>query len=190
MSCAVTVVVKTVVPALSVMGTLATPLSSGRTPLSFMLAVPSAGAALSVFPVAGRHWSWNKQPCGYNDYYRGSGTNHPNGHIGNDIFAALGTPLVAAVSGTVVRAGYGGSVGGNRVTLKRGNWYFYYAHMNSVSVRAGQNVKAGDKVGTLGKTGSAQGTEPHVHFSIYAGDNYNAGVNPFPYAKRVDGQCR
>ena len=89
-----------------------------------------------------------------------------------------------------MRAGYGGSVGGNRVTIKRGNWDFYYAHMNSVSVRVGQSLKAGDRVGTLGKTGAAQGTEPHLHFSIYAGDNYNAGINPFPYAKKVDPQCR
>jgi murein DD-endopeptidase MepM/ murein hydrolase activator NlpD len=152
--------------------------------------VPSAGPALSVFPIVGKHWSWQHKGCNYNDYYHGTGVNHPNGHIGNDIFAPRGAPLVAVVSGTVVRAGWGGSVGGNRVTIRRGNWYFYYAHMTTVSVRAGQSVKAGQRIGTLGNTGSASGTEPHVHFSIYPGDNYSAGINPYPHLMKVDRQCK
>jgi murein DD-endopeptidase MepM/ murein hydrolase activator NlpD len=154
--------------------------------------VPSSGADISVFPVAGRHWSWHRQACGYNDYYHGRGVNHPNGHLGNDIFGALGTPIVAPVSGTVVRAGWGGSVGGNRVTIRRGSWYFYHAHLNAVArgIQAGAAVKAGQVIGYLGKTGSAQGTQPHLHFSIYPNDNYEAGVNPFPHLVKVDPQCR
>jgi len=162
----------------------------GNNPPQTGPSVPSSGQAISVFPVRGAHHSWHNKPCGYNDYYRGQGTNHPNGHIGNDIFGAIGTPLVAVVDGVVERAGYGGSVGGNRVTIRRGSWYFYYAHMSSVSVRQGQTVKAGTVIGTLGKSGSASGTSPHVHFSIYANDNYNAGINPFPYLQKVDPQCK
>jgi murein DD-endopeptidase MepM/ murein hydrolase activator NlpD len=62
--------------------------------------------------------------------------------------------------------------------------------MNSVSVHAGQSVRAGQVIGTLGKTGSASGTEPHLHFSIYPNDNYEGGVNPYSYAVRVDPRCR
>jgi murein DD-endopeptidase MepM/ murein hydrolase activator NlpD len=153
--------------------------------------VPSAGADISIFPVAGQHWSWNHKACGYNDYYRSSTSSHANGHIGNDIMAKMGTPIVAPVAGEVIRAGYSGEVGGNRVTIRRGNWSFYHAHLKAVArgIVAGKHVKAGDVIGYLGDSGSARGC-PHLHFSIYPGDNYQAGVNPYPHLKKVDPQCR
>src|SRR5687768_799065 len=66
--------------------------------------------ALERYPVAGPHnGGWDKEAttfsCGgrnNSDFYRGAGdANHRNGHLGNDIFGARGTPIVAAKSGVV-----------------------------------------------------------------------------------------
>jgi peptidoglycan LD-endopeptidase LytH len=45
----------------------------------------------------------------------------------------------------------------------------YYAHLHDQLVRAGTFVSTGDTLGTVGNTGNAQSTPPHLHFGIYAG---------------------
>jgi murein DD-endopeptidase MepM/ murein hydrolase activator NlpD len=52
----------------------------------------------------------------------------------------------------------------------------FMAHMNTISVHAGQQVKQGQKIGTLGSTGNSSG--PHVHFEIRLGtrDAYAQGT--------------
>jgi len=107
---------------------------------------------------------------------------HPNGHLGVDVFGPRGQPIVAPVSGEIVACGYT-RVGGNRVTIRRGDTYFYLCHLDSIpsNLRVGQQITAGTQIGTLGNTGSASGTAPHLHFSIYKDGNYNNTVNPFPY---------
>ena len=116
-------------------------------------------------------------------------------HYGNDIFAPKGAPIVAGRGGQIVKSGYT-SVGGNRVTIRDGcGWYYYYAHLNSIAGVSwvGNTVSAGTVIGTNGNTGSAVGTAPHLHFSIYPDGCYNCGVNPFPYLQASDhtscGEC-
>ncbi|MFH1807100.1 MAG: peptidoglycan DD-metalloendopeptidase family protein [Pseudomonadota bacterium] len=154
----------------------------------------ATGAQLETFPVAGGRYNigydgqWNNfdaNTARHNSDYSRSATNssHPNGHLGVDIFAPKGQPVVSPVSGTVENVG-NTTVGGNCVTIRRGNERFYMAHLDSLAnLRPGQTINAGDPVGTVGNTGSARGTAPHVHFSIYQGQGgYSSGsVNPFPY---------
>jgi len=154
------------------------------------------GAELETFPIAGGRYNigydgnWNNfdsNTATHNSDYSRSPTNasHPDGHLGVDIFAPKGQPVVAPVSGEIVHSGYT-SVGGNCVTIKRGDEYFYMAHLDSLeNLRAGQHVNAGDPIGTVGNTGSAQGTAPHVHFSIYRGDYSSGSINPFEYLMRA-----
>ncbi len=109
-------------------------------------------------------------------------------HYGNDIFAAKGTPLVAPVSGTVVTSGTN-TVGGLVVKIRDAcGWDYYHAHMNAIEpgIKVGMQISAGTKIGTVGNTGNASGTSPHLHFSIFPAGNYNAGVDPFPYLQAVD----
>jgi murein DD-endopeptidase MepM/ murein hydrolase activator NlpD len=90
-------------------------------------------------------------------------------HEGIDIFAARGTPVVAASDGVVT------SVGENRLGGKV-VWVWnpsrrvrlYYAHLQDQMVRTGTLVSAGDTLGTVGNTGNAKTTPPHLHFGIYA----------------------
>ena len=45
--------------------------------------------------------------------------------------------------------------------------FIRYSHLDSISVRPGENVSSGQEIGGLGNTGSAGRTKPHIHFSIY-----------------------
>jgi murein DD-endopeptidase MepM/ murein hydrolase activator NlpD len=89
-------------------------------------------------------------------------------HRGVDIFAARGTDAVAAVDGWVTRVD-STRRGGNVVWLTPvfGDLRLYYAHLDTQLVEAGQFVRRGDVIGTVGNTGNAATTPPHLHFGVY-----------------------
>ena len=101
-----------------------------------------------------------------------------SGHRAIDVGSWTGSPIKAADSGYVVIAGGGWNGGyGNHVVVDHGNGFTtLYAHLNSIYVRAGENVSRGEQIGTVGNTGNSTG--PHLHFEIrYQG----APQNPFGY---------
>jgi murein DD-endopeptidase MepM/ murein hydrolase activator NlpD len=102
-------------------------------------------------------------------------------HEGIDIFAKKGTPVVAVSDGVVVAVTNGGR-GGKTVWLRSADygWAEYYAHLNEQKVKRGQKVTKGQVIGTVGNTGNAKLTPPHLHFGIYT---TRGAVNPFPYVK-------
>ncbi|WP_163378930.1 peptidoglycan DD-metalloendopeptidase family protein [Cyclobacterium sp. SYSU L10401] len=88
-------------------------------------------------------------------------------HEGVDVFANRGTPVLAVSKGRVSRVG-NNRLGGKTVRISSGRYSFYYAHLDSQLVAAGTKVKPGDTLGTVGNTGNARTTAPHLHFGIYA----------------------
>ena len=89
-------------------------------------------------------------------------------HEGVDIFATKGTPVIAPTPGVVTRVGTG-KLGGNVIWMrdeKRGHSY-YFAHLDKQLVTPGTIVEKGDTLGTVGNTGNARRTPPHLHFGIY-----------------------
>ncbi len=97
-----------------------------------------------------------------------------HGRNGIDIAAPLNTSVIAAASGKVIIAKQGGWNGGygSYVVISHPNGtQTLYAHLNSVSVSAGQNISQGEKVGGMGTTGQSTGI--HVHFEV------RGGTNPF-----------
>lgn len=105
-----------------------------------------------------------------NDWHENSFWFEPWGesgvHKGIDIFKARGTAVVAASSGVVVYRGQL-DLGGNVVIILGPKWRMhYYAHMDSITVRNGDAVIAGDKIGTVGTSGNAAGKAPHLHYVI------------------------
>jgi murein DD-endopeptidase MepM/ murein hydrolase activator NlpD len=108
-------------------------------------------------------------------------------HHGNDIFAPLGTPVLAVADGELFLVGLN-AIGGNRLWLRddAGN-EFYYAHLSAYTPLAfdGSRVKAGDVIGFIGTTGDAVGTPPHLHFEIHPRGllwmGYDGVVNPYRY---------
>ncbi len=95
-----------------------------------------------------------------------------SGHNAIDIGMPVGTPVLAALSGTVAGTGNTDSVPGcysfgKWVAIKHANGLTTsYSHLSSISVSAGQTVTTGQVIGNSGMTGYATG--PHLHFSVYA----------------------
>ena len=85
-------------------------------------------------------------------------------HTGLDFAAPEGTPLYAIDDGVVIEAGWGGAYGNYTVIQNSDGTTAHYAHQASMGVSVGQQVSAGQQIGTLGNTGNSTG--PHLHFEI------------------------
>ena len=89
-------------------------------------------------------------------------------HKGVDISAPSGTPVHSTASGIVVHADATLSGYGRLVIVDHGGTYqTYYAHLSSVYVRVGQEIRRGDLVGAVGSTGRV--TAPHLHYEVRIG---------------------
>ncbi|MFN2312253.1 MAG: M23 family metallopeptidase [Spirochaetia bacterium] len=89
-------------------------------------------------------------------------------HEGLDVFAPRGTPVLSSVHGTVRNVGTRDR-GGLVVSIrdeKRG-LILYYAHLEKQLTQRGARVAPGDVIGTVGNSGNAITTPPHLHFGIY-----------------------
>jgi len=99
-------------------------------------------------------------------------------HQGVDIFAARGTPVRSTTRGVVLRVAERG-LGGRQVwVLGPGRQRHYYAHLDAWApgLQARDVVWPGTLLGTVGATGNARGTAPHLHYGIYDGD----ALDPLP----------
>ncbi|KTR60207.1 peptidase M23 [Exiguobacterium indicum] len=112
-------------------------------------------------------------------------TGKPELHTGIDLVNAKGTSIHAAAGGIVLRAGsatgYGNVVMVTHL-IDRQVYTTVYAHLDSISVSAGQTVMPGQTVGTLGSTGWSTG--PHLHFELHKGEwavGQPNAVDPAPY---------
>jgi hypothetical protein len=95
-------------------------------------------------------------------------------HTGDDYPCPVGTPVVAALDGTVFNDNPGQAYG-KTVQIDHGNGYqTLYGHLSEVSVSVGQTVKRGQIIGKSGDTGNVSG--PHLHFEVRRGKNNP--VNP------------
>lgn len=88
-------------------------------------------------------------------------------HNGIDFKAAVGDPIIAADSGSVIAVGDNGRVQyGKYVVVKHdNNLATLYAHLSRIVVSKGDYVKMGQIVGYAGNTGYVTG--PHLHFAVY-----------------------
>ncbi len=101
-------------------------------------------------------------------------------HSGTDLAAPEGTPVVAALSGTVELAGWLGGYGFTVVLAHANNLETRYAHLSEILVSPGQTVKQGTPIGLVGSTGLSTG--PHLHFELWQklGTEW-AALDPGPY---------
>jgi murein DD-endopeptidase MepM/ murein hydrolase activator NlpD len=107
-------------------------------------------------------------------------------HQGIDIPAKRGTPIEAAAAGTVVFAGRNKGYG-NMVMIEHADGRrTLYAHAQSLFVKVGDTVAAGESIAAVGSTGHSTG--PHLHFEVREA---NRAVNPlsalsneFAFARR------
>jgi murein DD-endopeptidase MepM/ murein hydrolase activator NlpD len=93
-------------------------------------------------------------------------THRPAFHSGLDFPGAFYTPIMATAPGVIsftgVRSGYG-----NTIEIDHGGGFkTRYAHLQAISVRVGQRVAIGQRVGAMGSTGRSTG--PHLHYEVWA----------------------
>jgi Peptidase family M23 len=121
------------------------------------------------FPIRGPH--------GYGEAIaRFGGARH---HQGQDVFAACGTPLVAARGGVVKFKQYH-SRAGNYLVIdgqKTGIDYAYMHLRSGALVDAGDRVRTGQPIGYVGRTGDA--TACHLHFEMWSAPGWYEGGKPF-----------
>lgn len=98
-------------------------------------------------------------------------------HGGNDLFATRGTPVLASVTGTI-RSVNGGRAGIGYYLDGDDGVTYYGAHMNDIRVANGSRVTRGEALGSVGTTGNALGTPPHLHFEVKPGGG--ASIDPYP----------
>lgn len=97
-------------------------------------------------------------------------------HTGLDYPLATGDPISAAGRGTVSFAGYNfGGYGNLVVVTHRLGFESWYAHLSSFSVKRGQTVAGGTRIGRAGSTGRSTG--PHLHFEVR---RYGTPIDPSP----------
>jgi len=114
----------------------------------------------------------------YDDFGDSRSYGYKRKHLGNDLIGQVGTPIIAVEGGVVEALGwnrYGGwRIGIRSFDKKR---YYYYAHLRKnfpykKSLEVGSEVKAGDVIGYMGRTGYSDTenannlTTPHLHFGI------------------------
>lgn len=86
-------------------------------------------------------------------------------HAGIDIAAPIGTPVVAAASGEVIKAEWDSGGYGNLIELQHlDGSVTVYGHNDEILVNVGQQVKQGEQIAKMGSTGNSTGS--HSHFEI------------------------
>lgn len=108
---------------------------------------------------------------------------YPSGkkHTGIDFGISQGTPVGAAVSGTVAQVNDSGRKGYGRHVIVQGDngKWFVYGHLSQPKVSKGQHVDAGNLIGLSGNTGNSTG--PHLHFEARNSSRYGSDISPYPY---------
>ena len=114
----------------------------------------------------GHGYGWRKDPfTGLRDF-----------HPGIDIVANRGTAVFSPADGIITKTGRMGGYG-NVVFLSHGNGITTrYGHLDTLSVKVGDKLKRGDKIGLVGSTGRSTG--PHLHYEVLV---HNQKVNPLHY---------
>lgn len=85
-------------------------------------------------------------------------------HMGIDLVAPYGTPIMAARDGVVEFAGWKGGYGRLVILRHEHGYETYYGHESEYGVREGDHVTEGQMIGRVGYSGDATG--PHLHFEI------------------------
>jgi hypothetical protein len=144
---------------------------------------PAPPSGDTAFPIAGPH-----DYGGPDSRFGAPRSDHT--HQGQDVSAAEGTPLVVPRPGTITTVAYQAHGAGYYVVEADADGTHWYAFMHleagSTSVSEGEHVSPGQRLGSVGATGDAQG--PHLHFEEWIGPWQQGGhpVDPLPLLQSWD----
>ncbi len=136
-----------------------------------------------AFPIRGKH-SYGEGAARFGSGRAG------HSHEGQDVFAACGTPLVAARGGVVKFRQYHGAAGNYLVIDGDGTGQdMAYMHLRDPALPAkGDRVETGELIGYVGDTGDAHGC--HLHFELWSSPGWYTGgiaIDPLAALKSWDG---
>ncbi|MGC6359818.1 murein DD-endopeptidase MepM [Bisgaard Taxon 45] len=110
----------------------------------------------------------------FNPYRRHPVTGRIAPHKGVDFAMPVGTPVIAPADGIVEKVAYQANGAGRYIVVRHGREYqTVYMHLSRPLVRAGQNVKRGQRIALSGNTGRSTG--PHLHYEFHINGR---AVNP------------
>lgn len=142
---------------------------------------------LKVFSPIAKGYAYND----FDDFGVGRSYGYKRKHLGHDLMALVGTPVIAVESGVIEELGWN-RYGGWRIGIRSfdSKRYYYYAHLRknypyAKHLQKGMNVKAGDVIGYVGRTGYSNTentnniTESHLHFGLQLifDESQKEGVN-------------
>lgn len=103
-------------------------------------------------------------------------TGETRAHKGMDIAAPRGSPVVAAMDGTIIGVSFDAKGWGRYITIDHGDGLkTLYAHLDQALVTSGR-VSRGQQIGVVGNTGASTG--PHLHYEIYVNGKQVNPQNP------------
>ena len=124
--------------------------------------VPYIGADGFCSPIG---VGWESRVTSEFGYRKDPFTGETRGHTGMDLAVPTGTPIRAALSGTVTAAAYDQGGYGYYIMIDHGNGLStLYGHNSQLLAQVGQTVEAGDIISLSGSTGRSTG--PHLHFEV------------------------
>ncbi|HEX3760808.1 MAG TPA: M23 family metallopeptidase, partial [Kofleriaceae bacterium] len=149
---------------------------------------------LTYYPVRGPHNNGSDPTAGdssqwtCDDAHSNSDYNTSQPHLGNDIWAAEGTPVIATNSGSLVLTGFTPDSGNHVTLIDSCGWYHFSTHLQSIApgIENGKTITAGTVIGYVGNSGTLSNGVIHLHYSIYPDNNYDAGIDPWPYLHAVE----
>ena len=129
-------------------------------------------------------WTWPVRGDVLTPFRNGSDPYAAGQHRGIDIAAPAGADVVAAVAGTVRHAGVAGD-SGLTVSVRAGDHDVSYLHLSAVSVKEGQTVAAGTRLGAVGTSGRRSTAAPHLHFGVRRAGDRHAYLDPLDFLAPV-----
>lgn len=159
---------------------------------------PVPGTTLKRYPDGSIFQGFGENKSDYALIKDGSGRACWNGHSGWDLLKGKGAPIVAVADGQVVNISTDRvSLGGVTVRIFHPQIGLYsgYGHLDTINVIAGQLVKAGEQIGTMGNTGlvisggvkywgnAPAGKGTHLHLTIA-----EIEVGDAPFSFRIGGK--
>jgi peptidase M23-like protein len=152
------------------------------TRIATILAATVALVLLLAPPARAGGWTWPLRGELITLFRNGSDPYAAGQHRGIDIAGRVGAPVVAAAAGSVRFAGAVGSSGLTvSVRTADGRYDTSYLHLSVVSVRAGERVAAGARVGAVGTAGRRSATRPHLHFGVREAGSRHAYRDPLDF---------
>ena len=138
-------------------------------------------ALLVLAPPAAAAWLWPVSGEVITPYRNGADPYAAGQHRGIDIAAPIGTPVVAAAGGQILHSSTVGSSGLTVSVRTSEGVDTSYLHLSSVTVREGQTVAAGERLGAVGASGTRSAEVPHLHFGVRESGSRHAYRDPLAF---------